>query len=291
MHSKSSPSNPVRGTRTTHQVRHPSQLDLFRAFWRASSNAPEASVAPVGPRTGTPGPTRPSDQIPAPDGSIRVEYYRHPRAKRYRLLFRQDGTARCTIPRGGSLNDARRFVAQQEPWLVDRWKSFRARKLESGDVAQQRSVMVRGENIPVPDTGHLDAGASVRIGDIEFQWVSSQGDAKSQFEAELRRRAVAELPERLMVLARRHGLEDRVSRITVRAQRTRWGSCTRRGAISLNWRLMQLPPAVCDYIIVHELAHLRHLNHSRQFWAEVERLCPDYVESETWLRHHGRLVL
>jgi predicted metal-dependent hydrolase len=81
-----------------------------------------------------------------------------------------------------------------------------------------------------------------------------------------------------------------VKRVTVRNQRSRWGSCSRRGTISLNWRLIQAPGFVRDYIILHELAHLRHMNHSRRYWAEVERLCPGYLEAERWLKRHSALL-
>ena len=80
----------------------------------------------------------------------------------------------------------------------------------------------------------------------------------------LREQASRELPARLLELAACHGLV--VSRISVRNQRSRWGSCSRNAAISLNWRLIQAPPFVCDFIILHELAHLKEMNHSRRFW-------------------------
>jgi hypothetical protein len=76
----------------------------------------------------------------------------------------------------------------------------------------------------------------------------------------------------------------------VRNQRTRWGSCSRRGNISLNWRLIQTPPFVRDYICLHELAHLRQMNHSERFWSEVARLCPDYLHAEKWLKQNSRLL-
>jgi predicted metal-dependent hydrolase len=73
----------------------------------------------------------------------------------------------------------------------------------------------------------------------------------------------------------------------VRNQRSRWGSCSRRGTISLNWRLIQTPVSVRDYVILHELAHLKEMNHSKRFWREVARLCPDYKEAENWLKRHS----
>jgi hypothetical protein len=76
----------------------------------------------------------------------------------------------------------------------------------------------------------------------------------------------------------------------VRNQKSRWGSCSRRGTISLNWRLIQAPPFVCDYIILHELSHLKEMNHSARFWHEVERVCPDYKMAERWLKQHSVLL-
>jgi predicted metal-dependent hydrolase len=76
----------------------------------------------------------------------------------------------------------------------------------------------------------------------------------------------------------------------VRNQKSRWGSCSRRGTISLNWRLIQTPEFVRDYIILHELAHRRQMNHSEKFWLEVERLFTDYLLAERWLKQHANLL-
>jgi predicted metal-dependent hydrolase len=104
--------------------------------------------------------------------------------------------------------------------------------------------------------------------------------------AALKARARRELPARLLEFAAEHGLT--VSRVSVRAQRTLWGSCSRRnGSVSLNWRLIRMPDEIRDYILLHELAHLRHANHSRRFWALVESMCPGYREAERWLRRHA----
>lgn len=81
-------------------------------------------------------------------------------------------------------------------------------------------------------------------------------------------------------------------RITIREQKTRWGSCSSRGTLSFNWKLMLAPPGVLDYVVVHELCHLKHMDHSREFWAAVESVMPDYRERRRWLKEHGNeLVL
>ena len=101
----------------------------------------------------------------------------------------------------------------------------------------------------------------------------------------LQARALVELPARLLELADAQGLA--VSRVSVRNQRTRWGSCGRDHHICLNWRLILMPGWVRDYVIVHELVHLRRLDHSTHYWRLVAEVDPDYQRARQWLRVHG----
>ncbi|MCM1044516.1 MAG: M48 family metallopeptidase [Candidatus Gastranaerophilales bacterium] len=76
--------------------------------------------------------------------------------------------------------------------------------------------------------------------------------------------------------------------ITIRDQKTRWGSCSSKGTLSFNYRLIYAPSKVMDYVVVHELCHLTHMNHSKNFWAMVERIMPDYRAQKAWLKEHGQ---
>jgi predicted metal-dependent hydrolase len=107
-----------------------------------------------------------------------------------------------------------------------------------------------------------------------------------EIERELRNRAKRELPGRLLELAARHALT--VTRVSVRNQRWRWGSCSRSGHICLNWRLVQMPDAVRDYVMIHELMHLRRMDHSPKFWKLVEAACPTFQTSRAYLRAQAR---
>jgi predicted metal-dependent hydrolase len=98
----------------------------------------------------------------------------------------------------------------------------------------------------------------------------------------LRRMAERELPVRTRELAFLHSIA--VHRVTVRAQKTRWGSCSARGTISLNWRLIQAPTYVVDYLIIHELMHRREMNHSARYWKHVAKAFPGYRGAEQWLK-------
>ncbi len=106
---------------------------------------------------------------------------------------------------------------------------------------------------------------------------------------ELRAQAVEELPGRLRDLAAAHGVEG-LTRVSIRNQRTRWGSCGRDGHITLNWRLVIMPPAVRDYVLIHELMHLRRMDHSPAYWRLVEQACPDFAAARAWLRVNGRTL-
>jgi predicted metal-dependent hydrolase len=102
-------------------------------------------------------------------------------------------------------------------------------------------------------------------------------------ERDLRRRAKTELPARLFQLAAANDLV--VAHVSVRNQRWRWGSCSRQGRICLNWRLVRMPESVRDYVMIHELMHLRRMDHSPRFWKLVEDACPDFRAARAWLRH------
>ena len=171
-----------------------------------------------------------------------MEFVRHPRARRYVIRVRSDGTVRVTLPRWGSKRYAELFAEQQRPW-IERQKT--------------------------------KAGAN-RVTEPAYT-----PDAIKEF----RRRAARELPVELHRLASEHRLV--VSRVSIRNQKSRWGSCSPSGHICLNWRLILMPEAVRTYVLIHELMHLRRLDHSDAFWRLVADACPGYNESRRWLRKHG----
>jgi predicted metal-dependent hydrolase len=110
-------------------------------------------------------------------------------------------------------------------------------------------------------------------------------DERQKVDRELIARARRELPPRLLELASRHGLT--VSSISIRNQRSRWGSCSRSGRICLNWRLVTMPDDVRDYVLIHELMHLKRMDHSPKFWRLVAEACPTYKEARAWLRRQN----
>ncbi len=219
--------------------------------------------------------------------TLAVDFVRHPKARVYRLMLRRDGSARVTVPRFGTLGDARNFLLRHTDWLAERARLLGVAEKNAGEDAARNLVLFRGER---REAALSEDGRTLKIGDSEFPVPRIRDKSLSaRAEAVLKRLAAKELPERVRELAAAHSIS--VQAVSIRGQRTRWGSCSARGVVSLNWRLVQIPEFVRDYIILHELAHRKHLNHSRRFWAEVERLCPDYKAAEKWLHEDGRRVL
>ena len=101
----------------------------------------------------------------------------------------------------------------------------------------------------------------------------------------LQNKACVVIPRRVAYYAEKLGVS--YGKITLRQQKTRWGSCAANGNLNFNWLLILAPPEVLDYVVVHELCHRREMNHSQAFWKEVEKILPDYRERQKWLKDNG----
>lgn len=106
---------------------------------------------------------------------------------------------------------------------------------------------------------------------------------------ELAQKALEYIPKRVEYFAEMIGVS--YGKITIRNQKTRWGSCSSKGNLNFNCLLMLTPPEVIDYVVVHELCHRKEMNHSKAFWREVERVMPDYKKCVLWLKNEGSLIM
>jgi predicted metal-dependent hydrolase len=230
-----------------------------------------------GPRA-SPSPSRPR-AVEIEGRMFPLKVARHRGARRYVLRVTDEGVLRVTVPRGASIAGAVTFARRESAWVAREWARLSAR-VAWGDGAR---VWYRGELVVLRQADEtLQCGADV------IPWRPPE-PVRAAMHAHWRAQATAELPPRCLDLARRHGLAP--ASVRVRDQRSRWGACSGSGAITLNWRLVQMPPDVSDYVILHELAHLRQPNHSRRFWREVEALCPEWRAAERWLKAFGRDLL
>jgi predicted metal-dependent hydrolase len=216
-----------------------------------------------------------------------VALVRSRRARRYVLRLRADGLARLTIPRSGSVAEAWKFARRHTGWLERQLQYLSTRPIRPKEWLAGTEILFRGEPVKIEARAN-GQGSVVQFGGESFTLENHDADLRPAIEKHLRALAVKELPARAHEFVARHGLS--VRRVTVRSQRSRWGSCSVNGVISLNWRLIQTPLFVRDYIILHELMHLRQMNHSARFWNEVERVCPDYRNARLWLKENPGLL-
>jgi predicted metal-dependent hydrolase len=216
-----------------------------------------------------------------------IVFQRSTRALNYRLTLRRDGVAVATIPARGSEREARRFVEQHRDWLERARSRQRLRPRAASVWPLGAHVLWRGEHYEIRKASEGLRPTVVLSADI-FRVPSFGGDLRPTLESRFIRLAKIELPARAWELAAETGME--VKQIIVRNQRARWGSCSSGGVISLNWRLIQTPFSIRDYIIYHELMHLHEMNHSSRFWAHVEDVCPGWREAEHWIKQNGSVL-
>lgn len=226
-----------------------------------------------------------TDVLALTAGVVPLVLVRNLRARRYVLRVQADGSARVTVPRGGTLADARAFARRHAAWFERALARQRARPVPPRHWLAGHAVLFRGEACALELTPD---GRAVRLGGELVRVPDPASDLRPFVERHLWRLAARELPPRVLAHAQAHGLA--VRRVSVRNQRSRWGSCSRTGTISLNWRLVQTPDHVVDYIILHELMHLREMNHSARYWREVARVCPEYETAERWLKANSELL-
>ena len=185
------------------------------------------------------------------EGAIRVEVV-YSRRRTLGLEVRADGRVILRAPKGLSNQAVMDFVKERQAWIVGKW-------FETERIRRQKAER------PPRDYEQNPA-------------------LEAQYRKEARRR----ITERAAYFAEKMGVD--YGRIAIKAAKTRWGSCSARGNLNFHWKLILMPPAILDYVVVHELAHRIEMNHSPRFWAQVERILPDYRERRRWLKENGGLI-
>ncbi len=218
--------------------------------------------------------------------NIKVKRYRASRSIKLRVS--EDGSVTVTAPPNVSERQINKFVEQNKDWLAEKLSHVRAKQQHL--TAERDLLPFRGKDyqfrlaIAPKKPGVTLAEKTITVSapseddkavrQILEKWYKTQ--AKNYFET------------RVPLLADLVNYD--VHNVTIRSQKTRWGSCSSRQTISLNWRLILCPDWVSDYVIYHELAHLKHMNHSKAFWSLTADYFPKYKEAEKWLKQNSQLL-
>ena len=214
------------------------------------------------------------------DPPCRVRLVRSRRARRFTLRLEACGAgAVLTVPPDIPAAESRRFLARHAAWL----RAALARQPEKTVVLPGIELPVGGVPVPVIARPGPRRPPLLQSGALIVQGTGAEGQ---RIAAWLKLRARDALLPAARAYAGQLGRE--IAGISLRDTRSRWGSCSARGALSFSWRLAMAPPAVLDYVAAHEAAHLVEMNHSPRYWALLESLLPDHARQRAWLKREGR---
>jgi predicted metal-dependent hydrolase len=230
---------------------------------------------------------------PYREAGIPYAVRRSARARYARIEVDAEGV-RVIVPQRMPLREVAPFVAGKQRWIERTLRRYRQAEEEAPQVrlVDGGTVPYLGEELVLdvrvepgrvrPHVKRHGDGLRVKVGS------GGQAAVRDALERWYRRQAKEEVAWRLDDATARAGTD--YTSLSIRGQRTRWASCSNRGAMSFNWRLLLAPEEILDYVVEHEVAHLEVLGHSHRFWSLVARRCPDYKRHERWLRRYGQTL-
>lgn len=207
---------------------------------------------------------------------------RSTRARRVRVNVHAHSGVEVVLPAGAPERAAAAAIVELRPWIERRLSHVH-------DVLAH--IAQRGATVPYlgATLALVEQPGRQRVHRRGESLLVPYGDSRAALERWYRRMARVEVSERLDRATALAGTPYRD--LVIRAQRTRWASCSATGRMSFNWRLLLAPESVLDYVVWHEVAHLQVLDHSPRFWALLERYRPSYREDRDWLRRHGATLV
>ena len=234
------------------------------------------------------------DRVRFGDATIEYEVRRSKRRRKTVQITLDGGGVRVAAPVSTSADEVRAIVRKRAAWILSHVSKTTPeappKRFVSGEslpyLGRNVRMIVRYAEVSAPQV-RFDHWRFVVTVPNALKGRARREPVRRALMEWYRDRAVQRLPEFVERWWPRLGRPER-SRILVRDQRRRWGSCSSDGTLRFNWRIMMLKPALIEYVVVHELAHLTHLNHSKDFWGLVLRMMPDVQQRRLHLREEGR---
>jgi hypothetical protein len=225
---------------------------------------------------------------------IRVPFTIRKNARARRVWIKMEDHAGLVVvlPRWASPSRAPEILRLHKSWVLDRLTEREERLSKAvPPLGTTRTLVYRGRPLSLRVRSCACTSPTVEWHrDHVLVQVPRDGDSSLPkiLENSYRNRAREVFERRAQALSEVLGL--RPKRIEIRDQKTRWGACSGRGTVTFSWRLVLAPPAVLDYVVAHELCHLRHANHGRRFWELLSTVCPNFAAHRRWLRENGALL-
>jgi predicted metal-dependent hydrolase len=204
------------------------------------------------------------------------------------LIIERDGRLIVRAPKRVSSEIIEKLIAQKEKWIRTKQKSAKETHaaVKPKTYAAGEEFLYLGTTYPLEIVDNHKPSL-VLNGTFQLSR-SALPKAPQVFERWYRQQALKVFSERVEWYAKQHGYSYAKIRIT--SAQTRWGSCSSRGTLSFTWRLIMAPIAIIDYLVVHELVHLKVKNHSKTYWAVVRAIMPDYQDRVNWVKKNGHLL-
>jgi predicted metal-dependent hydrolase len=195
------------------------------------------------------------------------------RSKRRTILLqiKSDGTFIVRAPLRTDINRINQFVKEKNNWII----------------TKQSEIKKRFQELQETILGHTTKNEILFLGE-SISFAPKKEMNKSQLISWYEESAWQYLSQRVDFFTKKFGLN--YNRVKINSAKTRWGSCSSKGNINFSWRLIMAPKDVVDYVVIHEIAHLKHRNHSARFWNFVEEMMPQHENQRKWLRKHGFLL-
>jgi predicted metal-dependent hydrolase len=219
--------------------------------------------------------------------ALPLKIVENPRARRLTLRIEAGGKGlRITVPPGIRAGEVDNFLVRHQGWLEARLKKL-----------PDRPELRPGVKMPLRGVPHLIVHEPARRGTVEIGSVDGQpalivhGDRRHlprRLADFLKREARREISE--LVVRHTKTVGRKAKAVRFKDTTSRWGSCTSEGSLSFSWRIMMAPPTVIDYLVAHEVAHLKEMNHGPKFWKLCRELCPRTDEARAWLKRNGQAL-
>lgn len=209
------------------------------------------------------------------------------RARYARLEISPENGLVVVIPAHDGIELARKLLEQKQRWVIDKLAKYVPAPSSARPVSDGDAILYLGHKLTVRVVKSGDAAICLDITRQRLVAFLPPGKDLLRLALEQWYRAEAGYKIGQLTAAQSRLMGLSFNRITLKGQKTVWGSCSRKRNLNFNWRLMMAPEPVIIYVIVHELAHLKYMNHSKKFWLLVEQYCPDWREHRTWLRKHS----
>jgi len=233
------------------------------------------------------------------DRTLEYDFCQSMKAKKV-IISIKGQKIRVAVPKGLSIEHARVFIEENKEWVLKNFlkqASASANANPGNNYVSGEKLLYRGRNYPliIEETSRSPLH-TMFIGSRIITYVpiglsqeKQSALAKSSIEKWYRGQAEKLLPEQVDFYSKL--LDIPYIKLKIKNQKSRWGSCSNKGNINLNWRIIMAPNQVAAYVIIHELIHLKHMNHSKEFWECVEQCLPDYSKCKKWLKENGNALL